>query len=792
MRPSALAPTRSKAPSVAKRRLASRLGRVTGVLAGLALAGCTNGAEVGGDPPAPVPGARAVALLRVQLPLTGNDDAVYQARVQRAVDGLVAESAEGIDAPDRRPLLVVEFVAGLEGGVTEFERALRLARFLVSDEVARVKTLAYLPGSVEGHAVLPVVACEEIAMAPEGQLGRAGADEDPSRPLEPGIRASYEQIAEARRTAPRAVVVAMVDRAAELVRVESDRGVDYVLGPELEGLREERAVISEDVLAPRGTLAAFTGREARAEGIAKYLVADRDALAQALGVAPDSLIEERSIAREWRPVMIDLTGPVTQRAVRRAESLVGDELERHAVNWVGVRIDSTGGDLAAALRLAQTLAELGGGEVRTVAYVPKRAAGPAALVALSCDQLVMQEGATLAGEGPSPEGRLAVDKAPVAAPDVEAKPDDGAPPVDLVRRGFELLGDDDAARRDAARQTVREALAPATARTWSLLAATFDPEAELVSHSNRQSGERRLLGAAELESLEDRDDWRRGVVLKEAGEPLELSADEALEAGIAWQKVTQFDDLRPLYGFAEAPRTATPNWALELVEALASPGLAALLLVIGVVGLYVELHTPGLGIGGFVAAVALLLFFWSKFLDGTADWLEVLLFIAGTVCVLLELFVLPGVGVFGVGGSLLVVASLVLASQTFILPRTEGQLLELRNSLATVAGAGLGFLVLAATLRHYLPQSALFRRATLAPLEEADRIEQLRREALADYAHLVGRVGAATTNLLPAGRAEIDGEPVDVITHGEFVDRGERVEVIEAHANRVVVRRVPS
>jgi membrane-bound serine protease (ClpP class) len=55
---------------------------------------------------------------------------------------------------------------------------------------------------------------------------------------------------------------------------------------------------------------------------------------------------------------------------------------------------------------------------------------------------------------------------------------------------------------------------------------------------------------------------------------------------------------------------------------------------------------------------------------------------------------------------------------------------------------------------------------------------------------LLGQVGIATTNLLPGGRIEVDGELVDVVTRGEPVDRGDTVEVIETHANRVVVRRV--
>lgn len=244
-----------------------------------------------------------------------------------------------------------------------------------------------------------------------------------------------------------------------------------------------------------------------------------------------------------------------------------------------------------------------------------------------------------------------------------------------------------------------------------------------------------------------------------------------------------------LYGFENAPRTSAPDWALELVEALASPGFAALLLVIAAVGLYIEVSSPGMGFGGFVATIAFVLFFWSKYLDGTADWLEVMLFVTGLIFVLIELFVLPGFGIFGLGGGLLIIGSLVLASQTFVLPKTDAQLEELRDSLAVIAGSGVVCLGIGMVLRQYLPHSPLFRRMMLLPEEEADRIEQEMREAMAHYDHLVGQTGKAATPLLPSGRAEIGGEIIDVMTDGDAIDRGESIVVVSAHATRVMVRR---
>jgi membrane-bound ClpP family serine protease len=262
--------------------------------------------------------------------------------------------------------------------------------------------------------------------------------------------------------------------------------------------------------------------------------------------------------------------------------------------------------------------------------------------------------------------------------------------------------------------------------------------------------------------------------------------------GVAWNVVDNFDELKQLYGFEDDPRVAEPNWALELIEALSSPALAVLLITIGIVGIYIELHSPGIGVGGFVSALAFMLFFWSKFLHGTAGWLEVLLFVGGIFFLLLELLVLPGFGVFGLGGGLMILASLVLASQTFVLPKTESQLAELRNSLTVVAAATACIVAAALALRRYLPQTPLFRMLMLVPPAEAELADLSYRESVADFSYLVGQQGTAATNLMPSGKAEFGGQLVDVIADRPPIDRGSAIVVVEAHANRVVVRAAES
>ncbi|MCG8448569.1 MAG: hypothetical protein MI725_03190, partial [Pirellulales bacterium] len=488
----------------------------------------------------------------------------------------------------------------------------------------------------------------------------------------------------------------------------------------------------------------------------KYLASHREGLAKALGVSPEELHEEDRLGDDWQPVMVDVVGPITSRLASQIETMVGTELERGRTNWIGVRIDSAGGDLAASVRLATFLAGLDPNSVRTVAYVPAEASGGAALVALSCRQLVMHSQARLKARDLRQEDREA---------------------------GF-------AEQLEAARTALHDSLAPRAEQNGSLLTAMIDPGVELFQYQNKTTGETSVMSAAEVAGRKDREDWRRRAPLQEAKAALVLDGLRAKELDLAWQTIESFDELKQLYGIEIEPRTLTPNWALELIEALASPGFAIVLIMVSVWGIYFELRAPGIGVGAFVAAVGLLLFFWSMYLNGTAGWLEVLLLLAGLCFILLEIFVLPGFGIFGLGGAALVIASLVLASLTFVWPQSEAELQELTHSVGTVALAGIGVMAFVIVSRRYLPHAPVLRNVVLEPPPPEERAVLSDREALVDYSDLIGLRGVATTHLRPAGKAEIDHELIDVIAEGEPLDRGTPVVVIDAHANRVVVRAV--
>jgi hypothetical protein len=337
-----------------------------------------------------------------------------------------------------------------------------------------------------------------------------------------------------------------------------------------------------------------------------------------------------------------------------------------------------------------------------------------------------------------------------------------------------------------ARETIRTELAPRKSRSWSLMAAMLDENLEVCRY--RRDGRTGYFCQAELAEQREPEKWHKGQPVTTPGAPLEVNGPQAVEYRLATFTAEDFSSFKRHYGLEADPTLLEPGWADFLIEALASPSLAGLLLVIGFVAMYVELHAPGIGVGGLVAALCFLLFFWSRFLGGTAGWLEVTLFAAGIACVLLEIFVLPGFVIFGLGGGLLIIASLVLASQTFALPHNEYQLAQFQQSLLILAGAVGGTICVAMILNRWLPKTPVLGRIMHQPFTEEEIARVSHNESLAHFDTLLGARGTAATQLVPGGKALFGDRLVDVMADGQFIERGEPVVVVEVEGYRVIVR----
>lgn len=673
-------------------------------------------------------------LVRVEAPIDGGSERRIRTMVRRFIDDAQRQN--------RWPIVIFEF----ESGRNDFGKALDLARFLSGPQLNGATSVAYVPESITGHSVLAILACDEIVMHPDAKLGDAGKDEDVISPM---LLNGYTEVANSRRTVPVDLAIGMLNRDVEVVAAETETGREFVLASELPQLAEKRAVLSTEVIKPAGEPAIFSGREGRELGFVTYLAEDHAAVARALGLPRNAMEVDPSAGGEWRAVRVNVQGPITARASEQVQRIVQEQLRSNNVNFVCVWIESPGGSPRDSINLANFLADLDPKRCRTVAYIPTEAGADAAFIALACDHVVMRPDATLGGWRAT-----------------EISPDDVNVYVVPLRE-----------------------IALRKSRSPSLAAAFVDPQSSVFRFVRQNDGLVEYLTPEDAEALEQRDEWRQEAEITTPGEPLELTGVEAEEVGLARNVVETFDEFKDLYGLAADPALVEPGWVDSLVSALRSPGVASLLVMVGLAALYLEFQTPGLGLGGFIASVAFVLYFWSNYLGGTVEWLEILLFTLGLTCILIELFILPGMGIFGFGGGVLVLLSLVMAGQSFVLPRDASQMGELRGSLLVVSTGIVGFLVMAVAMRRFLPHTPGLNRMLLAPPSGSELAMLSERESTAHYQHLLGTRGRTVTRLAPSGKARFGDEMVDVIAEGgSIIDRDSEVVVIEARGNRVVVR----
>jgi membrane-bound ClpP family serine protease len=683
--------------------------------------------------------------IRIPLPIDHSTVVHVEQTMQRVVDA----------AHDERPIFVLEFVAP-EGAAdagqgTQFDDAHSLASYLISDKLNGANTVAYIPRTIKGHAVLPVIACDTIIMATTATMGDAGADE---KTIGKTLLAAYEEIARARHSVAPAVALGMLDKGPQVLKVKTEGDVQYATRDQLPEIEKKHRILDRQVIKQAGEPWQFTGAEARDWGIIPLLADDRRDVIRQMQLSPDIVAGDPSNGRAWKPIRVELKGPVKADKVEDIRRIIHEETGKGA-NFVCLWIDSPGGAPLESSRLAKDLADLPRDQVRTVAYIDNQALADAALIALGCDQIVMHPRAILGGPGQ-----------------------------------YQMKSQDEI---NTYQGIVRDPLARLKMRSWSLWAAMFNPNLDV--YRCRRLGDVDYFCEEELRSrqpLRDKGEkgtlWQRGERVTTPGRVHSLTGDKALEYGVATAVVENFGKFKQKFGLENDPTLIEPGWVDALAHFLGRKEMVAVLIFLGALGIYIELHAPGTGIGAFMAVVAFALFFWSGFLEGTAGWLEVTLFVTGCICLLTEIFVLPGFIVFGLGGGGLILASIILASQTFFFPQNEYQVAQLQGSLYALAFAVCGLIGAIWLLNHWLPRAPVLQHVFLAPPEGEEAEIISRREMLVDLDNLIGQIGQTTTPLSPAGKARFGNHLVDVISTGEFIARDSQVVVAEVHGNRVVVR----
>lgn len=470
-------------------------------------------------------------------------------------------------------------------------------------------------------------------------------------------------------------------------------------------------------------------------------------------------------AKYERAVLIRLEGTVTPLLDQFLHRKL-DDAQRQGADLVIVEIDSPGGLVESSFNMAYRLRDLNW--AATVAYVPREALSGAAIVALGCERIIMHPNAVLGDAGPIVMGEDF-----------------------LFRHAPEKI------RSDLARK-IRD-LAETHGRPPALAEAMVDMNLVVYQVTDRDTGAVTFMSEHEIEAASKPDRWIKGPPVLESREDsfLEVNGRRAVELGLADATTQSRQELQALLGLTALPRVIEASAVDTAVYVLNWPSVTALLFIVGLVALYVELSTPGIGLGGLVSLLCFGLFFWSRFLGGTAELLEVVLFLIGVAFLAVEIFVLPGFGIAGISGLLLMFAGVVMASQTFLIPETRLQWETFGTSVLVLGCSAVAFLAIATILSRHFGSLPILNGLVLQPAGAAsgapapDGLNASSVPPASDenpWGVRVGDSGVALSPLRPAGKARFDASYLDVLTDGDFVERGRPVRIVEIQGSRIVVR----
>lgn len=255
--------------------------------------------------------------------------------------------------------------------------------------------------------------------------------------------------------------------------------------------------------------------------------------------------------------------------------------------------------------------------------------------------------------------------------------------------------------------------------------------------------------------------------------PLTLSAREAKALGVVDYVAKNRSDLLQQLGLQNAEVVEVKRTATEQLGAfLATPAIAGLLLVIGLLGIFVEIKTPGFGVPGVLGISALTLFFLGHIASGASDWGPMVVFFVGLILIALEIFVIPGFGLVGIMGLLCVLVSFFWA---FGFENIQTALRVITFSL-TVA---ITLMILLAI--YVLPKTPLFRKVSLeTSLNTGD--------GKVPVESVTGQSGIALTPLRPSGVVKIGEKRFDAVSEGDFIEINTPVEVVSDNGFQLVVR----
>lgn len=380
-----------------------------------------------------------------------------------------------------------------------------------------------------------------------------------------------------------------------------------------------------------------------------------------------------------------------------------------------LELDTPGGLLSSALSIKNYIIE---SDIPVVAYINKNALSAGALISLSCASIYMSDGSIIGAATPVYMKGNTIEKA-------------SEKEISAMR----------AAMRSSAERSKKNVL---------IAEAMVD---ETIILSKRNDGI-------------DLDDKTL----------LTLSVEEALKVNIADGKANSIIDIIKLRNLSE--NSTIINFEEEkydyILRFLINPAVLSALISIGIIGAYIELKTPGFGIGGVISIIAFSTFFFAQVFVGESGFLSPAIFFLGLVLLAIEIFVIPGFGITGILGILGIVAGIFMSFG----------INNIAQATSVIFFSLIADIILIVILARFVLKSKSFKNIVALETDTAGYHSSV------SYDNLLGREGITDTFFRPSGNIIINDKKYDAITEGEFINKGVKIKVILVEGNKIVIKEV--
>ncbi len=438
-------------------------------------------------------------------------------------------------------------------------------------------------------------------------------------------------------------------------------------------------------------------------------------------------------------------------------------------NYLIYEIGTYGGLVKAADDISKYLMLETGKKARTVAYIDTEAISAGAMISVSCQDIIMRN---------------------------NTKIGDCAP----IMLGGKLEG----VEREKTESFIRaifDTAAEANGYPSAVLRAMVSMKIKVFRVKNKDSGsfeyfeEERLPTDANSYALSDKE-----LVVSD-DKILTLTSSKAVKYDIARAEVNglsgaiEFLEERDGVVFSSPPIVYKPNWSEQMVRWLNSPMVMSVLVMIAMLGVYLELSSPGIGLPGLAAAICFAVIIGSKYLTGMANWVEIAVFVVGILLLLIEIFVLPGFGIAGILGIICIlfgIFGMLIKNPPGKLPwpHTTFDWRLLTNNVLGLSVGFIGFVVIVLILTKHLSRIPIVGRLVLATPEESATV----RRGLATPAAMppveVGQKGVSVGQLRPSGIARFGNKRLNVVSRGELIEANKEIIVAGIEGNSIVVKEI--